>query len=377
MHRYRIAWMPGDGVGNELLPLGIKILNTLKFKADYIHCDIGWEKWKNEGNPLPDKTISELKKADCGFLGAITSKPKEEALKALKPEFKDKNLEYRSPILQLRQKFNLHTNFRPCTSFVGNKNNHKEDIDLAIFRENSEGMYSGVEFYPIPSSVFDAIENQNKNMRKFRIEKSDDIALSARIITKTACKSIIQKAFEFALLNNRSSVTLVDKPNVLRETGSLFRQVALDISKNFPTIKFQEVNIDAMCMWLIKNPNDFQVIVAENLFGDILSDLSAQLVGGLGFAGSANLGDNFAIFEPCHGSVPKYYGMNKVNPIATFLSIKLMLDWLGEKFLSDVLFNSIQMVIKEEKIGTYDMGLKNSNIELTDEICKKIKIRLN
>ena len=132
-----------------------------------------------------------------------------------------------------------------------------------------------------------------------------------------------------------------------------------------------------MCMWLIKNPNDFQVIVAENLFGDILSDLSAQLVGGLGFAGSANLGDNFAIFEPCHGSVPKYYGMNKVNPIATFLSIKLMLDWLGEKFLSDVLFNSIQMVIKEEKIGTYDMGLKNSNIELTDEICKKIKIRLN
>ena len=133
-------------------------------------------------------------------------------------------------------------------------------------------------------------------MRKFRIEKSDDIALSARIITKTACKSIIQKAFEFALLNNRSSVTLVDKPNVLRETGSLFRRVALDISKNFPTIKFQEVNIDAMCMWLIKNPNDFQVIVAENLFGDILSDLSAQLVGGLGFAGSANLGDNFAIF---------------------------------------------------------------------------------
>tara|TARA_X000001036_G_scaffold116822_1_gene110128 strand:+ start:4993 stop:6126 length:1134 start_codon:yes stop_codon:yes gene_type:complete len=373
MKKFTIAWMPGDGVGNELLLLAKKVLNTLNFSATYLPCDIGWNNWINGGNPLPFRTIENLKKSDCGFLGAVTSKPKEEALRELNPSLQNKGYEYRSPILQLRQKFNLHTNFRPCISFEGNQKNHTDGIDLAIFRENTEGMYSGVEFYPIPDSVFDILEKESAKMKKFRFEKKDDIALSTRILTRTACESILLKAFEFAVENKRKSVTLVDKPNVLRETGSLFRKVALKIAKKFPNIKFQEVNIDAMCMWLIKNPNDFDIIVAENLFGDILSDLSAQLVGGLGFAGSANLGDDFAIFEPCHGSAPKYTGMNKVNPIATFLSLQLMLDWLGEKKKGDVLFRSIQSTVKNAQIGTYDMNLNSSNIEVTDEICKNIK----
>ncbi len=371
MNKYKIAWLPGDGVGPELAELAKLVLSNLDFHADLICGDIGWEFWKNEGNPLPKRTLEILKNTDCAFLGAITSKPIADAERELKSDLLKNGFEYSSPIIELRQKFQLYTNLRPCKEFKDAKNN-KNNIDLVIFRENTEGLYSGIEFHPMPKKVFDILSLYHEKMNKYDPKGLDDIALSLRVVTRPACQKILRRAFNYARINNRGSVTLVDKPNVLRKTGAIMRDEALLIAKEYPEIIFQEVNIDAMCMYLIKNANEFSVIVAENMFGDILSDLAAQLTGGLGFAGSANIGENYAVFEPAHGSVPKYAGQNKVNPIATFLSIKMMLDWLGETEKGLRLEYAIQTLISERKYGTYDMGMKNSNLELTNQICRII-----
>jgi len=167
-------------------------------------------------------------------------------------------------------------------------------------------------------------------------------------------------------------VTVVEKPNVLRETGGLMLSVARAVAKEFPDVPFKDANIDAMCMWMVKNPFDYDVLVAENLFGDIISDLAAQLVGGLGFASAGNMGDTYAVFEPTHGSAPKYAGMNKVNPIATFLAAKLMLDWLGETGKGAALEAAVAEVIKEGKARTYDMGGKTTTSEMGEAVAAKI-----
>lgn len=373
MKKYKIAWLAGDGIGAELSVLAKKVLNVLQLGVEYVNADIGWEFWKKEGNPLPSRTIKILNETDCGFLVSITSKSNDDAQLELNNELKNLNLKYISPIVQLRKKFQLHTNIRPCFSFSGNINNLKENIDLVIFRENTEGMYSGVEFKPVSQELYTVLKKYNKNMDHFDQFNLNDLAISTRIMSKNRCKSIVNEAFQYAKKNNINNVSLVDKPNVLRETGQLMIDCAKEVSKSYSGIKLNLFNIDAMCMQLVKNPNKFSVIVAENMFGDILSDLAAQLVGGLGFAPSANIGNDYAIFEPCHGSAPKYTGLDKVNPIATFLSLKMMLDWLDEKEKSNLLLESIKTVVLERKFGTYDMALNNKSSELTLEICRHIK----
>ena len=373
MKKYKIAWLPGDGIGNELSLLAKNVLDILNISIEYVNADIGWEFWKNEGNPLPERTIKILNDTDCAFLVSITSKSNDEAQFELNNKLKSSNLKYISPIVQLRKKFKLFTNIRPCYSFLGNINNLKDDIDLVIFRENTEGMYSGVEFKPVNEELYSVLKKYNQNMSHFDQFNLSDLAISTRIMSKNRCKSIVNEAFKHAKKNNIKDVTLVEKPNVLRETGQLMIDCAKEISRSYKDIQLNMFNIDAMCMQLVKNPNKFSVIVSENMFGDILSDLAAQLVGGLGFAPSANIGNDYAIFEPCHGSAPKYTGLDKVNPIATFLSLKMMLDWLDEKEKSNILLESIKIVVSERKFGTYDMGLNNKSSELTSEICKQIK----
>ncbi|MBU1936416.1 isocitrate/isopropylmalate dehydrogenase family protein, partial [bacterium] len=185
---------------------------------------------------------------------------------------------------------------------------------------------------------------------------------------------IVRQAFTWAKKHNRKSVTICDKPNVLRETGGLMIRTAREIhDKEFPEIPMRETNIDAQCMWLVKNPFDYDCIVAENMFGDILSDLSAQLVGGLGFASAGNIGDNYAVFEPTHGSAPKYTGMYKVNPIAAILAARLMLEWLGEMDKANRLEKAVATIIKEGKMLTYDMGGKNTTIEMAKAIAVQCK----
>ncbi|MDH4223628.1 MAG: isocitrate/isopropylmalate dehydrogenase family protein [candidate division Zixibacteria bacterium] len=372
MPKYKIAWLPGDGVGKDVMEAAKIVLIKTGLDAEYIPGDIGWEFWCKEGNPLPDRTIELLKNTDCCLFGAITSKPKEEAEAELDTSLKDKGYVYSSPIVRLRQEFNLRTNLRPCKAYPGNPLNYKDGIDLVVFRENTEDLYSGVEFHPLPKEVMEVLLKNHKKMKKFSTTPLEDIAVSLRIVTRKASQNIVRDAFEYARENKRKSVTVVEKPNVIRETSGLIVREARKIAKEYLEIKFYEANIDAICMWLLKNPFDYDVLVTSNMFGDIVSDLCAQLVGGLGFASSGNIGDDYAVFEPTHGSAPKYAGQYKVNPIAMILAVKLMLDWLGEKEKAERLENAVAMVVKEGKVKTYDMGGKNSSLEVAEEIAKRL-----
>ena len=371
MPKYKIAVLPGDGVGVEVVEAAMIVLKKLNVDAEYVHGNIGWKFWCSEGNALPDRTIKLLKETDVCLFGAITSKPKEDAAKELAPSLQGKGLSYFSPIVRLRQEFDLYTNLRPCKAYPGNPLNYRDNIDLVIFRENTEGMYAGVEFFPLPQNVKDALMTHPK-MKPFKDVPLNEIALSTRIMTRKGCERIVKAAFDYARKNKRRSVTVVEKPNVLRETGGLMLGVSRAIAKQYPDVEFKEANVDAMCMWLVKNPHDYDVLVAENLFGDIISDLAAQLVGGRGFASAGNIGDKYAVFEPTHGSAPKYAGMYKVNPIATFLAAKLMLEWLGETSKAQILEGALAEVIKEGKVRTYDMGGTSTTLDTAKAVAGKL-----
>ncbi len=369
---YKIAWLPGDGIGKEVMEAARVVLDALKLDAEYRHADIGWEFWCSEGEALPERTIEILKSSQCALFGAITSKPKEEAEAELAPALRNKGFVYRSPIVRLRQVFDLYTNLRPCKAYRGNPLNYRDDIDIVVFRENTEGLYCGVEFHPLPANLRRSLEESSKAMGAFKEIASEDIALSARIITRRGAERIVRRAFEYAQAHGCRSVTLVEKPNVLRETSGLMTRVARKVAQEFPKVEFWEANIDAIMMWLVKNPQQYSVLVTSNLFGDVVSDLCAQLVGGLGFAASGNIGDRFAVFEPTHGSAPKHAGQNKVNPIATLLAAKLMLDWLGENERGRRLENAIAGVIAEGRVRTYDMGGNSSTMQMAEAVAQKL-----
>jgi len=372
MPKYKIAWMPGDGVGHDVMEAARIVLDALQLDAEYIPADIGWEFWCQEGNPLPERTLRTLRETDCALFGAITSKPKEEAEAELAPALKGKGLQYRSPIVGLRQALNLKTNLRPCKAYAGNPLNYRDDIDLVVFRENTEDLYSGVEFHPVPDPVRATLSEHNKAMKKFDNVAAKDLAISCRVISRAASESIVTAAFEYAKRYGYKSVTVVEKPNVLRETSGLFVRAAREVAKKYQGIELIETNIDAMCMWLVKNPQNYGVLVASNMFGDIISDLCAQLVGGLGFASSGNIGDDYAVFEPTHGSAPKYAGQYKVNPMAMLLTVKLMLDWLGESAQASRLETAIATVIREGKVRTYDMGGSSTTLEVAQAVARRL-----
>jgi len=368
--KYKIAMLPGDGIGKDVMDAAQIVLNAIGLDAEYIYGDIGWEFWKKEGNPLPERTIEILKETDCALFGAITSKPKDEAQKEL-PKYLKGKVEYFSPIVKLRQIFDLYANVRPCKAYKGNPLNYRDDIDIVIFRENTEGLYSGVEFYPLPEDLRKKLEELHPKMERFRDIKNEDMAVSLRIFTRKGCRRILKKAFDYAKEYGRKKVTVVEKPNVIRETSGLMVREAREMSKNYK-VEYEEANVDAMAMWLVKNPQNYDVIVTSNMFGDIISDLSAQLVGGLGFACSGNIGENYAIFEPTHGSAPKYAGKYVVNPTAMLLSAKMMLDWLGEKKMAEKLENAIAKTIEEGKVRTYDMGGNSSTLEMAEEVARNL-----
>jgi len=372
MAKYKIALLPGDGVGNDVMEAAKLVLDRLQLDAEYLEGDIGWEFWKTEGDPLPKRTVELLKNTDCCLFGAITSKPKEEAVKELVPELRDKGLTYFSPIVRLRQEFKLRTNLRPCKAYTGNPLNYKDGIDLVIFRENTEGLYSGVEFHPVPQELKDTLEKLHPKASKFSDVPPEDMAISCRIFTRDGCRNIIRSAFDYAKAHGYKTVTVVEKPNVIRETSGLMVREARKIAQEYPGIDLWETNIDAMCMWLVKNPENYGVMVSSNMFGDIISDLSAQLVGGLGFACSGNIGDDYAVFEPTHGSAPKYAGQYKVNPTAMLLSCRLMLTYLGENDMAERLEKAIASVIGEGSVKTYDMGGSNTTLEVAQAVADKL-----
>jgi 3-isopropylmalate dehydrogenase len=371
--KYRIAWLPGDGIGIEVLEAAKIVLDKLTLNADYIHGDIGWEFWCKEGDAFPARTIDLLTNVDAAMFGAITSKPVEAAEAELVSGLRGQGLVYRSPIVRMRQLFDLYICLRPCKAYAGNPLNFKEKIDLVVFRENTEDLYAGVEFAPVPRELAETLAMLSKSFAPFKDLAADQYAISTKINTKKGSEKIIRAAFEFAAKFGRKKVTLVHKANVVRATDGLFLETAKQVARGYPGIPMDDANIDAMCMWLLKNPFNYDVLVAPNLYGDIISDLCAQMVGGLGFGCSGNIGERLAVFEPTHGSAPKYAGQYKVNPIATILAAKMMLDWLGEAEMAAAIEKATANVIAEGKIRTYDMSGSSSTLDMARAIAEKLE----
>jgi 3-isopropylmalate dehydrogenase len=394
MAKYTVVSMPGDGIGEVVLPEAVRVLDTVGFDAEYVHADIGWHFWVTEGNPLPEKTIELLRQHKLGLFGAITSKPKGQAKKELAAELQDKGYEYFSPIVAMRQLFNLDVCIRPCRSFSGNPLNfvrqkagggyEEPTVDAVVFRQNTEGLYCGLEWTDPPQVVRNAL-GMHPKWKPFSDVPSADLAMSVRLFTRNACRRIVHAAFEYATKHGYQSVTVCEKPNVLRETSGMMEDAAREVKPDFPGIEHWSTNIDAQMMWLTKNPEDYGVLVAGNMFGDIISDAFAGLVGGLGFACSGNIGDEVAVFEPTHGSAPKYAELDPpiVNPIAMILSGAMLLDHVGETKMAKRVRDAVAAVVQEGKVRTYDMlripgGAKAigrgaaTTSQLTDEIISKL-----
>jgi isocitrate dehydrogenase (NAD+) len=364
MGKHRIAWLPGDGIGQEVMEAARLVLDDVEFEAEYVRGDIGWEFWCQEGDPFPARTIDLLKGVDAAMFGAITSKPGKAATAELVPSLRDRGLTYRSPIVRMRQLFDLYVCLRPCKGYPGNPLNHRDGIDLVIFRENTEDLYAGVEFAPVPKALAETLSRLSKPFAPFADLPGEDYAVSCKINTKKGSERIVRAAFEFAKKNGRRKVTVVHKANVVRATDGLFLEEAKKVAHDYPEVPWDDANVDAIGMWLLKNPLQYDVLVAPNLYGDIVSDLCAQMVGGLGFGCSGNIGEKLGVFEPTHGSAPKHAGKWKANPIATILAARMMLEWLGEAEKAERIERAVAAVVREGVVRTYDMGGSASTMDM-------------
>ncbi len=366
MAKRSVVVMPGDGIGKVVLPEALRVLEAAGFDADWVEADIGWDFWISEGDPLPQRTIDLLTQHKAALFGAITSKPKDAAAAEIRTELRDAGHVYFSPIVGLRQHFDLDVSIRPCITFPGNPLNFirraadggvdEPRVNAVIFRQNTEGLYGGVEWTNPPDQVWEALATHPK-FTAFSEVPRPDLAVSTRIFTRGKCRRICEQAFAYAASHGYRSVTVCEKPNVIRETSGMMLDEARAVHEAYPQIQLWDTNIDAQMMWLTKNPEDYGVIVAGNMFGDIISDGFAGLVGGLGFAASANIGREVGVFEPTHGSAPKYAALSPsiVNPIAMILSAVMMLDWLGETEIAEKIRGAVAEVIVEGTVRTYDM----------------------
>ena len=361
-----VVVMPGDGIGSVVIPEAVRVLDAAGFDASYVNAEIGWSCWLRDGDALPRRTIELLAEHELGLLGAITSKPPAAAEAELPAHLKGRGLKYQSPILTLRQHFAQDICLRPCRSFPGNPTNfvrrradgstEEPALDIVVFRQNTEGLYAGVEWTDPPAEVRRALALHPK-FAPFENVLGRDLAITVRIVTRDACRRIVDAAFRFAAEQKIATVTLAEKPNVLRETSGLFEEVARDVSRRWPQVRLSLLNIDALLMDLARRPEGLRVIVASNLFGDIVSDAAAALTGGPGFACSANLGPDVAIFEPTHGSAPAHAGFEVpiVNPIAAILAGALLAEHAGSPEAATRIRSAIAAVIADGRVRTYDM----------------------
>jgi isocitrate dehydrogenase (NAD+) len=327
----KITLIPGDGIGLEIMHAATEIIDAATDTIEWEENIAGFTAYEKCGELLPQETIESIERNKIAFKGPITT-----------PVGKG----FRSINVQLRQKFNLYSNVRPVKSYEGIDALYK-DLDLVIVRENSEDLYMGIEYMA-----------------------REDVAQSVKVITKGASERIADFAFKVAEKENRSKVTLTHKANIMKLSDGLFLESGRRVSKNYPDIKFEDVIVDAMSMKLVMKPQDYQVIVAPNLYGDILSDMAAGLVGGLGMAPSANIGEDTAIFEPVHGSAPDIAGMNIANPTAAILSGIMMLRHIGEDSAALKIENALKKTLKNKKLHTKDIGGSLSTTEFKDEVIK-------
>ena len=330
---YKICLLPGDGIGPEVIASAREVLTALPLQWDFVECGIGYGEYQRAGSPLPDSTLQAIRHADAALFGAVTTPP---------------NIpNYFSPVVRMRQALDLYANLRPNRSIQHPSS--RAGIDMLIVRENTEGLYSGIE----------------------RTEDDGERAITERVITRKGSERIIRKAFDMAMETGRKTVHVIHKANVLRQTCGLFRATALEVAKDYPDLTMQEMLVDTCAMELIRMPEQFEVIVTTNLFGDILSDEACMLVGGLGVAASGNIGADVAVFEPVHGSAPNLVGTGKANPTATFLAAAMMLDYLGEKEPATRLRNVVESCIAKGQV-TPDLG----GVLMTDEMTKAVIQRI-
>jgi len=334
--KYNVSVIPGDGIGPEIAPPVLKVLETLSdalggFEFKFTILEAGDAVKERTGVALPDETFREVKESDVCLFIAVGETASE-------------------VILPLRQKLNLYANIRPAKAYP-NVANSRADVDLVIVRENTEDLYKRVE------------------------DGTEDWAVAMRVITRKASERIARAAFDLARKEGRKKVTCVHKANVLSVTCSLFKKACQEVARGYPDLDFSDIYVDACALKLVTNPKAFDVIVTTNLFGDILSDLTAGLVGGLGMAPSGNIGDNFAIFEPVHGSAPDIAGKNIANPSATILSAKMMLDWMGEHRASQILEEALIKVLTDGKALTPDLGGKAKTYDMAEAVSQKIMER--
>jgi isopropylmalate/isohomocitrate dehydrogenase-like protein len=335
---HRIAVLPGDGIGPEVVDAAIKVLAAVQetskdLKLTFTYGEAGYNCIEKYGTNVPQKTLEMLKQTDVCLKGPMTT-PEE----AGSPP---------SAAVTIRKTFNLYANVRPCKSLPGVLA-VRPDIDLIVLRENTEGLYSGHEFSVSPGK-----------------------GVALRIVTQQASERIAKLAFELAL-KRRQYVTCVHKRNILRVTDGIFVDAVVKVAGEYSSVAVDEVHVDAMAMRLIKEPENFDVIVTTNLFGDILSDEAAQLIGGLGLAAGANIGDNYGMFEPVHGSAPKYTGKSMVNPVATILAAKMMLEYLSQPKAAGFIEKAVTEVLKEGKVRTRDLGGNSNTLEMADAIADRI-----
>ena len=321
-NKYKIAVIPGDGIGKEVMEATISVLDALDINFDYNYALAGDECYEEKGTPLPQETIDIIRESDACLFGAVGESAAD-------------------VIVKLRQELKMYANLRPIKAYPST-NSLFDNIDFMIVRENTEGLY---------------IANEKK--------ETNNRAIARRIITREAEERIINYAFKYAKNNNKHKVTAVHKANVLKKSDGLFKKIFYEVGENYPDIEKEDFYVDATAMYLITQPQNFEVIVTTNLFGDILSDEGAGLVGGLGLIPSANIGENGALFEPVHGSAPDIAGQGKANPIAMMLSAIMMLRHLGENAAADKFDAAILKVLNQGNVLTEDLGGSSSTMEIT------------
>lgn len=331
-----VVLIPGDGIGTEITSSVRKILETAGAPINWIECKAGLGAYEELGNPLPEETIKAIEEHKVALKGPLTTPV---------------GTGFRSINVALRQHFNLYSNIRPAIT-LPNVDTPFKEVDIVIFRENTQGLYIGKEHW---------------------VDEEKTHAESIAVVTKEASRKIITAAFDYARKNEKERVTLVHKANILKLTTGLFLEVGREVAKSYPDIIFEDLIVDNMAMQMVLKPQRFDVVVTTNLFGDILSDLASGLVGGLGVTGSANIGDDSAIFEAVHGSAPDIAGQNKANPIALLFSALMMLEHLDEKPIADNIRKAIYKTLVEKKSScTQDIGGKGTTDSFTEAVCSNI-----
>ncbi len=350
MKKVDITLILGDGIGPEVMEAAKKCIDNL-IDVNWHYAEIGSEAEKKYKKALPEKVIDLIKKTKIALKGPVTT--------PIGGGFHSVNV-------LLRKKLDLFANIRPCKSFQGILTPYK-NIDITIVRENTEDLYSGIEFR----------SNENKFLKNILIKNNlpANSTIALKTISSINSKRILEYAFNYAKMNKRKKVTVIHKANIMKITDGLFLKEAIKVAKKFPSIKFESAIVDNMAMQLVKNPNEYDILATPNLYGDILSDLCAGLVGGLGLVAGANIGNKYAVFETVHGSAPKYANKNKVNPIAAILASAMMLKHLKKEKEAIIIENAVKKVIKQGRYLTYDLTNKNpvGTKEMTNAILKEIK----